>query len=143
MRAPPEFAAAMARQTGASFTNCGRAPTTCIRRTGRRAMSEFRDMAPLAPVPATAGLAAGLARGAVVAAEVEPDAAPAHPAANAGGVAVDHRVVRDVACDHTAGTDHAVSAERDAADDRRIGADGGALLHECLPVFFLALDVTA
>src|SRR5688572_3621628 len=142
MLAPPALAAAIARQTGASFTNCGRAPTTCIRRTGARALaSTFGDMPPLAPVLAAAGLAAGLAGCAVVATEVEADAAPAHPAAHARRVAVDDRVVGNVPRDHAAGADHAVAAERDAADDGGIGADRGAALHQRLAVLVLALDV--
>ena len=48
-----------------------------------RLASALGDMPPLAPVLAPAGLAAGLAGRAVVAAEVEADAAPAHPAAHA------------------------------------------------------------
>src|SRR5687767_6282765 len=113
MFAPPALAVTMARQTGASFTNCGRAPTTCIRRTGARApASEFGDMPSLATVPASAGLAAGLASRAVVAAEVEADAAPAHPAPHARRVAVDDRVVGNVPRDHAAGADHAIAAER-------------------------------
>src|SRR5687768_6469569 len=142
MRAPPEFAAAIARQTGASFTNCGRAPTTCIRRTAPRApASGLGDTAPLAPVAAAAGLAAGLACRAVVASEVEADAAPAHPAVNARGVSIDHRVVGHVARDHAAGADHAIAPERHPADDRGVGADRGAFPHQRLPVFVLALDV--
>src|SRR6185503_9614610 len=143
MRAPPAFAASIARDTGASFTNCGRAPTTCIRRTDGRAASELRDMASFASVAATAGFAGGLAASAVVAADLEADAAITHPALHARRVAVDDRVVRDVARDDAAGSDHAVAPERHTADDRGVRADRRTAFHQRPAVLVLALDEAA
>src|SRR5688572_7548612 len=144
MRAPRAFAASTARETGASLTNCGRAPTTCIRRTAAvAAASELGDIAALAPVAPAAGRACGFPSRVVVASELEADAAPADPAPDARRVAVDDRVVGHVARDDAARADDAEASERHAADDRRVGADGSAAPHERAAVLVLALDVAS
>src|SRR5690606_25994675 len=47
----------------------------------------------------------------------------------------------DIGGDDGAGTDHRVLADRDAAQDRRVGTDRGPLAHEGARELVLALDV--
>ena len=64
----------------------------------------------------------------------------AHPADLEGGDAGHEGVGFDVLGDDGAGGDEGVFAQGDAADNRGVGADGGAFLHQGAAVFFLADD---
>src|SRR5690242_14833028 len=73
----------------------------------------------------------------------EPFAALAHPAHPAGRYS-DHQPVRgNIGRHHGAGPDEGELAERGAADDRGVGADRRAPLHEGLAVLVLAGDVAS
>src|SRR5256885_7714216 len=82
--------------------------------------------------------AGGLARG-----DQQTLAALAHPADAAGGHAHHEAVRRNVGGHHGACADERVLPERDAAHDRRVGADGRAALHEGGAVLVLARHVAA
>src|SRR5687767_2255829 len=108
----------IARHTGASFTNCGRAPTMLTM--WYVTPSDFphdEAVTMVAPAAVDAFRVVGAGRGA----EPERHAAIAHPAAQARGIAVDDGVIRHVARHDRARADEAVGAERRAAHDGRVG----------------------
>lgn len=86
------------------------------------------------------------ASGAKIAVFLEPlelNAALAHPAMQAGRVAVAQAVIRDIPGHHCACADKAIIPQGNPAYDRRVRPDGRATLHQCGAVLVLAVNVAA
>ena len=106
--------------TGASFTNCGRAPTILAVRIGAprpRALGRFLDCADAVAQHVRPRRSPRSARARRRAAAAPAVAEAAHPADLPRGHADHQREVGHVAVDHRAGADEGVLADGDAADD--------------------------